>query len=213
MVGRSPIPVPSRRDPDEDEHREQFKRKPSEHEGQPDQRLPGARQAETPPLQRGCSSDVIRRRRRIGHGQRLHWGTRCLRKPRFQKRHRPLDEAKDQPLGGKSADEHQRQFPRDIEQLMIGGRIVGGSHEPVIERRKCVSVRAKSATSREISPTCSDTESRSCAPRLSDVSGIADFCSGAAACGGCEALAIARSVSMICARFLSSESVSSARFA
>jgi len=28
------------------------------------------------------------------------------------------------------------QFPRDIEQLIIGGRIVGRSHDPVIERRE-----------------------------------------------------------------------------
>ena len=64
----------------------------------------------------------------------------------------------------------------------------------------------------KISPTCSDTVSRSCAPRLPAVSGIADFGSGAG-CGCGEALAIARSVSMTCARFLSSERVSSARFA
>ena len=109
-----------RGDPDEDEHREQFKRETSEHEGQPDQRLPGARQAEPPLLQLGLRDDVSGRRWRIDDRQRLHRGTRGLRKPRFQKRHRPLDEAEHQPLGGKSADEHQRQLPRDIEQLMIG---------------------------------------------------------------------------------------------
>ncbi len=87
-------------------------------------------------LQLGFRDDIRHRRRRIGHGQRLHRGARGLRKPRFQQRHRPLDEAEDQPLGSKSADEHQRQFPGDIEQLMIGGRIVGGPHEPVIERPK-----------------------------------------------------------------------------
>ena len=109
-----------RGDPDEDEHREQLKRETSEHEGQPDQRLPGARQAETPPMQRGRRGNVSRRRWRIGYRQRLHRGTRRLRKPRFQQRHRPLDEAEHQPLGSKSADEHQRQLPGDIEQLMIG---------------------------------------------------------------------------------------------
>ena len=57
-------------------------------------------------------------------------------KARFQQRHRPLDDAEDQPFGSEGAAEHQRQFPGDIEQLIIGGRIVGRSHDPVIERRK-----------------------------------------------------------------------------
>ena len=129
-----------RADPDEDEHREQLKRETSEDEGQHDQRLPGARQAEPAPMLRGRRGNVRRRRWRIGYRQRLHRGTRRLRKPRFQQRHWPLDEAEHQPLGSKSADEHQRQLPGDIEQLMIGGWIVGGPHEPVIERpemRQC----------------------------------------------------------------------------
>jgi hypothetical protein len=66
-----------------------------------------------------------------------------------------------------------------------------------------------------MSPTCSDTVSSNCAPRLSEVSGMADCdaAGGGAACGCGEALAIARSVSIICARLASSCSVSSARFA
>ena len=136
MVARSPIAGAEqhRGDTDEDEHRQQFERETAQHEGQPDQRLPGARQAETPLLPRGRRGDVGHGGWRIGHRQRLHRGTRRLRKARFQQRHRPLDEAEDQPLGGEGADEHQRQLPGDIEQLIIGGRIVGGPHEPVIER-------------------------------------------------------------------------------
>src|SRR3954452_17922902 len=52
----------------------------------------------------------------------------------------------------------------------------------------------------------------SCAPRPSAASGIGDFGSGAGCCGP-DALAITRSVSIICARFLSSYYVSSARLA
>jgi hypothetical protein len=85
-------------------------------------------------LQLGLRDDVSSRRWRIDDRQRLYRGTRGLRKPRFQKRHRPLDEAERQPLGGKSADEHQRQLPGDIEQLVIGGWILGGAQEPPVER-------------------------------------------------------------------------------
>jgi len=74
--------------------------------------------------------------RRIDHGQRLRRGTRRLRKARFQQRHRLLDETEDQPFGREGATEHQRQFPRDIEQLIISCGIVGRSHDPVIKRRK-----------------------------------------------------------------------------
>ena len=56
-----------RGDADEDEHREQFKRETSQHEGQPDQRLPGARQAEAPSMQRGLRGDVSRGGWRIGY--------------------------------------------------------------------------------------------------------------------------------------------------
>jgi hypothetical protein len=73
-----------------------------------------------------------------------------------------------------------------------------------------------------MSPICSETLNSSCAPRLSALSGIGDCgaagaavagagCSGAAADCGAGTLAIARSVSMISARFLSSCSASSAR--
>ena len=204
-----------RGDTDKDEHREQFKRETSEHEGQPDQRLPGARQTETPSLQRGRRGDVSRGGRRIGHRQRLHRGTRRLRKPRFQQRHRPLDEAEHQPLGGEGADEHQRQLPGDIEQLMIGGRIVGGPHEPVIERPE---MRQRPRHIGDLARDLADLlghrqqELRAKAVRGERYGG---FRFGRGRCGlrRCEALAIARSVSIICARFLSSESVSSARFA
>src|ERR1700722_19680238 len=54
-----------------------------------------------------------------------------------------------------------------------------------------------SATWCETSLTCSDTVSRSCAPRLSAVRGMAACCSGAAAAACGEAAAIARSVSII----------------
>jgi hypothetical protein len=59
-----------------------------------------------------------------------------LRKARFQQRHRPLDDTQDQPFGSEGATEHQREFPRDIEQLIISGRIIGRSHDPVVERWK-----------------------------------------------------------------------------
>ena len=55
---------------------------------------------------------------------------------RLEKRHRPLDQAEDHPFGDDGATEHQCEFPGDIEQLVIGCGIVGGAHDPVIERRK-----------------------------------------------------------------------------
>ena len=85
-------------------------------------------------MHRGRRGNICGGGRRIGHRRRLHRSTRRLRKPRFQERDRPFDQAENQPLGSEGADEHQRQLPGDIEQLMIGGWIVGGSHEPVIER-------------------------------------------------------------------------------
>ena len=87
-------------------------------------------------MQFGLRDDIRRGRRRIDRGQRLRRGTRRLRKACFQQRHRPLDETEDQPFGGEGATEHQRQFPGYIEQLIVSRGIVGGSHDPVIERRK-----------------------------------------------------------------------------
>ncbi len=80
--------------------------------------------------------DIRGRGGRIGHRQRLRRRTCHLGNARFQQRHRPLDQAEDQPFGGQGAAEHQHQFPGDIEQLVIGRGIVGGLHDPVIERRK-----------------------------------------------------------------------------
>ena len=125
-----------RGDADEDQHRQQFEREPPQHERQPDQRLPGPRQAETPPMQRRLHGDVSGGGWRIDHRQRLRRRTRGLRQPRFQQRHRPLDQAEHQPFGGEGAAEHQRQFPGDVEDLAVGRGIVGGSQEPIIERRK-----------------------------------------------------------------------------
>jgi hypothetical protein len=72
----------------------------------------------------------------------------------------------------------------------------------------------------DTSPSCSETLSSSCAPRLSAVSGIACCGSGAGVLAGAcdetlsgESFAMARSVSMISARLASSCNVSSARFA
>ena len=193
-----------------------------QHERQPDQRLPDARQAETPPMPLGLGGDVGRGGGRIGDRKRLH------RRPVRSARRRASSSAtgrlirrNDQPFGGEGATEHQRQFPGDIEQLVIGGGIVGGAHDPVIERRKMRQrPRHVGDLARDFAD-CSDTVSSSCAPRLSAVSGIGDCGAGAARCGARlgrrgiagEALAIARSVSIICARLVSSCSVSSARLA
>ncbi|MGY4545425.1 hypothetical protein ACVMDO_000854 [Bradyrhizobium sp. USDA 4513] len=120
----------------EHDDRQQFEQKAPKHEGQPDQRLPGPRQAEPAPLQLGRRRDVGNRRRRIDDGERLHRHARGLRQPRFQERDRPLDQAEHHPFGGQRAAEHQRQLPGDIDQEAIGDRIVGGTHEPVVERRE-----------------------------------------------------------------------------
>ncbi len=125
-----------RGDTDEDEHREQLERETSQHERQSDQRLPGARQTETPLKQPGLRGYIRRGGWRVDHGQRRRRGTRRLRKARFQPHHRPLDDTGDQPFGSEGATEHQPQFPRDIEQLIISGRIIGRLHDPVVERGK-----------------------------------------------------------------------------
>ena len=71
-----------RGDTDEDENRQQFERETSQHERQPDQRLPGARQAETPPMPSALRGDISRGGWRIGDRQRQD--ARRLRHARFQ---------------------------------------------------------------------------------------------------------------------------------
>ncbi len=78
--------------------------------------------------------DIRRGGGRVGNRERPRRGVRGLRDARFQQRHRPLDEAEDQPFGGEGAAEHQRQFPGDVEQLTISVGIVGGVDEPPVER-------------------------------------------------------------------------------
>ncbi len=131
-----PGPQQHRGDADEDQYRKQLERETSQHERQPHQRLPGARQAEVPSMPFARRGDIRGRGGRIGQRQRLRRRRCSLRNARFQQRHRPLDQAENQPFAGQGATEHQRQFPGDIEQLIIGRWIVGGPHDPVIERRK-----------------------------------------------------------------------------
>jgi hypothetical protein len=51
-------------------------------------------------MQRGLSGDVSHGGWGIGYRQRLHRNNRRAWQARFQQRHRPLDKAEYQPLGG-----------------------------------------------------------------------------------------------------------------
>ena len=104
-------------------------------------------------MQRGLGGDVSHGGWGIDCRQRLHRNNRRARQARFQQRYRPLEKAEYQPLGGEGATEHQRQFPRDIEQLTIGGRIVGGFHEPVIE---CLIMRQRPGHVRDLAGDLAD---------------------------------------------------------
>ena len=204
-----------RGDADEDQHRQQFEHQTPQHERQPDQRLPGARQTETPLMPFRLRGDIGGGGRRIGHRQRLR-----RRRARFAATRASsnatgrLMTAEHQPFGGEGAAEHQRQFPGDIEQLVIGGGIVGGSHDPVIERRK---MRQRPRHVGDLARDLADLlghrqqELGAEAVRRRADRGLRSRRGAACACG--EALAIARSVSIICARLVSSCSVSSARLA
>ena len=61
-------------DTDEDEHREQLERETPQHERQPEQRLPDARQTETPLMLFGLRGYIRRRGWRIDRGQRRRPG-------------------------------------------------------------------------------------------------------------------------------------------
>ncbi len=138
MVGVSPIlgTQQHHRHTDEDEHGKEFERETSHDERQPHQRLPDTRQTETPLLLFGFRDNIRHGGWGIGDGQRQRRRTRHIRKTRFQPCDRPPNDAEGQGFGSERASEHQRQFPRDIEQLVIGERIVRRPHDPVIERRK-----------------------------------------------------------------------------
>ncbi len=85
-------------------------------------------------MRRDFHRHIDRRGWRIGHRQRLGRWACGLRNARFQNRHRALDQTEDQPFGDEGAAKHQRQLPGDVEQLAVGGGIVGRADEPPVER-------------------------------------------------------------------------------
>ncbi len=64
-------------------------------------------------------------------GRRAVCGTRPSRKATGRR-----ISAEDHPLRRKGAAEHQRQLPGDLDQEVVGGGIVGGPYDPVIEGRE-----------------------------------------------------------------------------
>ena len=87
-------------------------------------------------MQTRLGDDIVGRGRRVRHrdGLRRHPGG--ARNARFECPQRPSHPPPHQPLDGKGAAEHQHEFPRDIEQQVVIGRIGRGVDQPIPQCRK-----------------------------------------------------------------------------